>query len=65
MRIIIEIDTSDACFWDEDGRLTGEFGRILAKTGEAMSGSKPSIDFQGPLFSIDGNKVGKITLEEN
>jgi len=62
MKITITIDTGDACFHDEQGKLTGEVRRILHKAAVLIDDD--SLPFEGPLFSIDGNRVGHISITE-
>ncbi len=62
MDITITINTDNAAF--SDGNAGSEVARILRKAAKQIEDNGLPLNDDPPLIDINGNKVGKITVED-
>jgi hypothetical protein len=59
MKLKIDINMDNAAFEDNAG---SECARILRKLADELEDTNAEEGVLGPLFDVNGNKVGKATL---
>ena len=58
MKVLIEVDTDNAAFADDDS----ELARVLSDACEQVVDGRVEDGDSVPLFDVNGNRVGWVTL---